>query len=193
MIQINPGDRFGMLIVLQCVGYKPALVSRINYYRCECDCGKVKDIRRNHLLMGKTVSCGCFQRTRAIKPPGQHSFTTLYNVCKHGARQRNIKFELSKEEHRFIVTRPCFYCGQQPELHNSYKRKDGTARIKSLCGSDRADIYANGVDRVDNAKGYTLDNCVSCCSNCNRCKWQLSVDQFITHVRKIVSYQDSKV
>lgn len=32
------------------------------YYHCKCDCGKNKDIYRNHLISGNTTSCGCYSR-----------------------------------------------------------------------------------------------------------------------------------
>lgn len=29
------------------------------YFTCECDCGNIKDIRCDHVLNGRTISCGC--------------------------------------------------------------------------------------------------------------------------------------
>ena len=37
----------------------------------------------------------------------------------------------------------------------------------------------NGIDRVDNSIGYTISNCVSCCSTCNYMKCALNVNTFI--------------
>lgn len=34
----------------------------------------------------------------------------------------------------------------------------------------------HGLDRVNNSKGYTLDNVVSCCFECNRSKNSISLD-----------------
>ena len=39
-----------------------------------------------------------------------------------------------------------------------------------LCGRITDDIHINGVDRIDNTKGYTLDNCLPCCGTCNMIK-----------------------
>lgn len=48
----------------------------------------------------------------------------------------------------------------------------------------------NGIDRVNNAKGYVTGNVVSCCKNCNLMKKNMSADAFIAHVRRIASYQE---
>lgn len=32
---------------------------------CRCDCGAVKDVRRNHRVSGRSTSCGCIQRSLA--------------------------------------------------------------------------------------------------------------------------------
>ena len=50
----------------------------------------------------------------------------------------------------------------------------------------------NGVDRVDNDKGYIRDNIVSCCSDCNRSKGVLSKKDFITLARKITDHQEQR-
>lgn len=46
----------------------------------------------------------------------------------------------------------------------------------------------NGIDRVDNSKGYQKENCVPCCKHCNYIKGDLSIsdytewrDRFVKH------------
>lgn len=49
------GQRFGRLITLEVVG-KTRLG---NIWKCICDCGNYKDVKRIDLSSGKIVSCGC--------------------------------------------------------------------------------------------------------------------------------------
>ena len=42
----------------------------------------------------------------------------------------------------------------------------------------------NGIDRIDNNKGYTKENCVPCCDICNRIKMDLPYNVFIEHITK---------
>lgn len=57
------GKRFGRLVVVERV--EDAIDSNGKAsirYRCKCDCGNEKIIRKCHLASGATVSCGCFHR-----------------------------------------------------------------------------------------------------------------------------------
>ena len=64
------------------------------------------------------------------------------NNVKQGARVRHIPYELPRELAVDLVTDNCYYCGAAPEPFN-------------------------GIDRVDNQRGYVEDNVVSCCKYCN--------------------------
>lgn len=50
---------------------------------CQCICGTVKDIRRDHLRMGKITSCGCYARElnkdRRPPPPPNKGIGNYYN------------------------------------------------------------------------------------------------------------------
>lgn len=52
-----PGHIFGLLIV------KEAHDGRVS---CLCRCGRLKDIREDHLVAGTIISCGCYRKDRAI-------------------------------------------------------------------------------------------------------------------------------
>lgn len=38
-----------------------------HYYLCKCSCGKMKSIKRENLVRGKTMSCGCKRREKSKK------------------------------------------------------------------------------------------------------------------------------
>lgn len=52
------GQRFGRLVVKR---RGPNLGNRVSWI-VECDCGRVKTVRRGALNSGATVSCGCYAR-----------------------------------------------------------------------------------------------------------------------------------
>ena len=87
----------------------------------------------------------------------------------NGAKTRDHIFELTKEQFHSLVSTSCHYCGTCQE-------------------------NGNGIDRVDNTKGYTIDNVVSCCSLCNnRIKRHWKWEVVLEHLRKIKTYKTSSV
>lgn len=76
-----------------------------------------------------------------------------YSAYKCGSKTRKIEFTLTKKQFTSLWQKPCYYCGSE---------------IKTI-----------GLDRVDNIRGYTIDNVVPCCEICNRMKRTQSKKEFI--------------
>ena len=70
-----------------------------------------------------------------------------YSDYKNRATKKKIDFHLSNDDYLYLVTQDCYLCGKKS---NSY--------------------HLNGIDRLDNSKGYKLDNVKSCCASCNYTK-----------------------
>lgn len=85
-----------------------------------------------------------------------------YSYYKDRAESKGFPFEFTSEELDNLILQPCHYCGST----------------------------ATGLDRVDNHEGYTKDNSVACCGKCNMMKYNHSKDDFITHLRKIITHLD---
>lgn len=66
------------------------------------------------------------------------------------------------------------------------KQFDGIAKQSChYCGKKGP----NGIDRIINDTGYTLENCVSCCKHCNYVKGDLSLSDFQAWVKRFVAKQ----
>lgn len=74
------GKKFTRLTVIG-FGERQGLKKRITY-RCVCECGVIKEIRRDHLLGGKSNSCGCLMREMATASGLSHgkSNTRTYRI-----------------------------------------------------------------------------------------------------------------
>jgi hypothetical protein len=56
------GRRYGRLVVIkEASGSTP----KRRKWLCQCDCGKTKEVRQDHLNSGATTSCGCVQKERS--------------------------------------------------------------------------------------------------------------------------------
>lgn len=63
--KVHVGAKYGRLTVIEDLGSR----NRIHYWRCQCDCGTIKEVRGDSLTSGNTRSCGCLQR-EAIQTTG---------------------------------------------------------------------------------------------------------------------------
>lgn len=179
------GKRFGRLVAIKDVG-------RTRWgqclWHCICDCGNTKTIVVKHLTSGKTRSCGCLQKEKAsatqiawlrskkgkyTKTVKEIALKNMYRNYKSMATKRGLEFDLTREQFDNFTSWECHYCGAKP-TGRSYltARPDGVHK-------------ANGIDRVDNAKGYVLGNCVPCCKICNQMKSDMPHSEFIGHIAKI--------
>ena len=84
-----------------------------------------------------------------------------YNYYKHSSSYRGHSFGLTFEEFVNLVSRSCFYCGEQDS--------------------------PRGIDRWENEIGYEFFNCRSCCKTCNYFKRKLSGHVFIERCQRIAN------
>ena len=85
-------------------------------------------------------------RVRNYKNENLKNLKKYFKQYISGALKRNYAMDLQFDDFEELVKKPCYYC--------DYKIDD----------------EINGIDRVDNTKGYTKENCVPCCEICNRIK-----------------------
>ena len=77
-----------------------------------------------------------------------------FNKIKGSAKERDLNFSLPFELYETqLWGKPCHYCGCKLEV--------------------------TGLDRKDSSKGYSRDNVVPCCWDCNRKKNDKPYDQFV--------------
>lgn len=148
-------------------------------WEATCDhCGKTREFPSYYFKRGH-CSCGCdgWQNEYADKigrkplPNKQSHVNIIYNHYKRGAKDRSLPFELTKEQVRELIEQDCYYCGQKP-----------VARYTAVgCAGE---YEWNGIDRVDNEKGYFSENCVPCCKLCNFGKRDLTVGEFASWIER---------
>jgi hypothetical protein len=169
-IKYNPGQIVG--------GFK--IISKTTKKYCNQNVWKVQCLRCKSIVergqgvfSGKFVqTCGCLRK----KSPGESGANLLFKTYKWGAAQRGIVFTLTREQFLKITKENCKYCGSPPNQVSGSSRK--------INGHNGNYIY-NGVDRVNNLEGYTIENSVSACGDCNRIKSSDTYKDFIRKIEKI--------
>lgn len=206
------GKRYGRWTVLYQTENK--FKTRMTMWHCRCDCGNERDISRSNLVNGKTKSCGCYRKEKSQKiDEAKRKFDQQGNIiqklcpmCKEfksvtefpinhrkvdgyseycsdclnyslkrrysryikRAKDYNMKFELSKTEFDYITKQPCHYCGDYSAEYQGNK--------------------INGIDRVDSKLGYITGNIVPCCTICNRMKLDYEEEEWIKHMKQILTH-----
>ena len=164
------GQRSGNLVVTERAGYNGNNV----LWRCICDCGEEHVVRSANIRSGRVKSCGCSKvawiREANSLPYGVAAFNELYASMKHSAYIRSYEWRLNKSQVKKLTSSDCFYCGSSPH------------REKTVPGGTY--LY-NGLDRVDNEEGYTIENVVPCCWVCNRAKLDMNVEEFVLWIKQV--------
>lgn len=168
------GQKFGKLQVIRRNGAEKCRGNAL--WICQCDCGVLTTTRSSFLRKGVTKSCGCFRNTRLIEPDA--ALNTLFFIYGKDARKRGYEFSLSKEKFKELTKKECFYCGCLPS--NLYKHK------KHI--SDERGYLYNGIDRKENAIGYTDENSVPCCKKCNVMKGAMSIEDWENWIERVAKH-----
>lgn len=111
----------------------------------------------------------------AALPKGRSALNQVVLCIKHNAKNAGREFDLDPEEVVKLIQLPCHYCGCSPSNH-----------WKTAWGSE-ADY--NGLDRVDNSKGYVEGNVVPCCYTCNGAKSSMSVEDFLAWIDRLCEWR----
>ena len=150
------GQRFGHLTVIQKSEFR-TYKNGSPCWQCVCDCGNLKNLRADKLRSGKQTDCGCLL-------PKKYAERNATSKTVHGGAGTRLYTVWSSMIERCINP-----------MHNSYPRYGG--RGITVCDEWRHDFAAfrdwameNGydesaprgqctIDRIDNDKGYSPDNC----------------------------------
>lgn len=86
---------------------------------------------------------------------------------RNNAKDRNLNWTITEDEWNVLWGKPCTYCADP--------------------------LPVLGLDRVDNLKGYMINNVVPCCKLCNQAKMDLTVSDFKNHIVKIYNQMESYI
>jgi len=167
-------QKFGHLTVINLSG-KTSRGQSI--WKCQCDCGKYKDIRGYHLKGKKIRSCGCLKReTVNIKWNGFGDIARwVWNAVRIGAKSRNIEFNLTAEDMWNLALKQNKKCALTDTplifIRSPKYRKESNASL----------------DRIDSSKGYTVDNIQWVIKDVNVAKQSMSQEKFINICRSVVN------
>lgn len=131
---------YGRLTVLNKVDTKDATGS--TFWLCKCECGNTKEVSRPNLIKGFVKSCGCLQEESRIKH--NLSRSDEYNVW-YGIKRRCTDPKFASYKYYGAVG-----------LGLSEEWNDFQTFLKDM---GKRPSKSHDIDRIDNNKGYSKDNC----------------------------------
>lgn len=129
------GKRFGKWVVLSYTERRP----NAHYWRCECDCGTVKDVSGYTLRVGTSTNCGCEQ----IKH-GKHGRPEYYIWRTMKQRCHNPKYQ----GYEYYGARGIKVCERWRNSFGAFYQDMGPRPTQK-----------HSIDRINNDGDYTPDNC----------------------------------
>lgn len=171
----KPGDRYGKLTV--CEESKSQRYGKFKYliWHCRCDCGVEKWVKGCNLRAGRCQSCGCSRSQnqnwgqKAIARNSKYFFRSWLAIWRSKSnKRRDMEFTLTLEQLDELFDQQngrCYYTGEKLILATGAKFAVAETNIS--------------IDRIDNAKGYTIDNIVLCTKLVNISRNLLTQSEFI--------------
>ncbi len=95
-------------------------------------------------------------------PLGEASFRDLYRSYQHNAKLRSREFSLTQDEFRDLTKQNCVYCGILPSVQWQVEKK---------------------------TNGYTVENCVPCCKQCNWGKNTQDTDVWLSWLDRVAKFR----
>ncbi len=140
---------------------------------CEHKCGNQRKFTSSQIYHKKFKPCKtCEAGIYRAKDGIDIIINKEFRSYKYSAKQRGHDFKININTFRKLVLSKCKYCGREPQSEKFILK----SRVKEWHKGQR--YFLNGIDRVDNYKGYVDSNCVPCCTKCNMAKSTMSLDDW---------------
>jgi len=123
------------------------------------------------VTIGNTFRSKQYTRTKNKK----HLVRQLFCKYAYKARIREIEFKLTFEQFKVLIFKNCYLCGSPPS---------NLAKRKSIQGQ----LFYSGIDRLDNSKGYIIENVRPACHKCNAMKSSMTMGGFKKQIKKILTF-----
>ena len=133
------GKKFNMLTI---VSYKKKEKCNCNYFVCKCDCGKITEIRANHILNDNQVSCGCIRIKYEDSKVGEAIYDT-WNRMMHRC------YDIKHHKYPRYGDRGIVICDEWKNNYNSFYKWAIENGFK----------LGLSIDRINNDGNYEPNNC----------------------------------
>jgi hypothetical protein len=143
-IEINSGDRYNRLTIIEEIGGYP------RYFKCKCDCNNIINVQLSGLRNGHTQSCGCYNKELITKTNTKHSHCINNKPTREYNSWTSMKTRCYNENYNGYVKyglRGIKVCDRWINSFENFLNDMGPRPENTT------------LDRIDNNKGYEPSNC----------------------------------
>lgn len=128
---------------------------------CQCSCSNTIQVRSPSLLKNKTNNCGC--KVRGLWKGHGDLSKSYFSHVRHGAKTRELDFEITMET-----------------LWKMFEQQEAKCALTGLpIKLGRHHEMTGSLDRIDSARGYSVDNVQWVHKDVNKMKMDLDEPRFI--------------
>lgn len=148
------GQKFGKLTVISLIQKKQRYRNGkpngfTNIWQCQCECGNICNVTTENLRNNHTRSCGCLKKVACANSGGLYKtrihgiWLSMHTRCKYTSHFKHYYGKSVCEEWKMMP-----------------KGEEQTGFFNFLMWSLQNGYQDNlTIDRIDNSKGYSPDNC----------------------------------
>lgn len=152
------GRRFGRLLVIERA--EDAINpngKRVVRYKCLCDCGNEKVVRKLHLTNGKTISCGCYHREKLGDGRRKHGLAHKDRLYKVWLNMKNRCYNKNNNHYKNYGERGITVCDEwKDDFQAFYDWCKSHGYEEEIRESGRNNLT---IDRIDVDGNYEPSNC----------------------------------
>lgn len=147
-LEIKQYDKFGKWTIIEEIAPKIISNKPRRMFRCQCECGNIREVQLSCLRNGHSTSCGCEQKKKASIANTKHDLEKhpLYNTWKNMKKRCNY---LNTSEYENYGGRGISVCEEwSNSFQNFYNWAISNGWSKGLT-----------IDRIDTNGNYCPENC----------------------------------
>lgn len=143
--------RYGRWAVVEDLGQTRRGSRTVHLVRCKCDCGTVRDVSLGDLRSDKSRSCGCYKREVTIRRSTKHGEAAIKTKSRLYGIWLNMRDRCNNPKNKGYPR----YGGRGVTVCSEWQDYGAFLEWAKKNGY-REDL---SIDRMDNDKGYSPDNC----------------------------------